>query len=68
MRRLVNFTLWLHGKRHDGDNLLSLLLAAQTIDEHRTSLALAFRAGVKIGRKYPETADRILGQEIEWNI
>lgn len=69
MRTLLRFPKWLFNMaRHNPEHLLALLITAQSIQEERASLAAAFRAGVRIGRKYPDVADKLLDQEIEWYI
>lgn len=54
--------------RNDSDSLLALIIAARNLQEDRVSFATAFRAGLKVGRKYPDVADKLLGQEVEWHI
>lgn len=68
MRKPIRFLRWLFIMRNEGDTLLSLLIAAHNIHQDRTDFSMAFRAGVKIGRKYPDISDKLLNQETEWHI
>lgn len=69
MRKFFTLPWWFFKMgRNDADSLLALIIAARTLQEDRATFSTAFRAGLKIGRKYPAEADKILGQEIEWHI
>lgn len=68
IRRAGRFTAWLYRMRKQGDTLLSLLITAHTIHECQTDFSMAFRAGVRVGRRYPDIADSMLGHTTEWNI
>ena len=48
--------------RGDGERLLSLLIRAHDIDEEQASMSRAFRAGLKIGLKYPAIGREVLGE------
>lgn len=48
--------------RGDGERLLSLLIRAREYDETSASMSLAFRAGIKIGLKYPMLGREVLGE------
>lgn len=61
---------WLaHMLMHRPETLLNLLMEARKIDREKTLASNCFRAGLKIGRKYPDIADEVLqDQAPEWNI
>lgn len=62
--------LWLLGLlRHNPERLLSLLIRSHEIDVEEASMSAAFRAGLKVGRKYPDYADKVLNEGgPEWEI
>lgn len=62
--------LWLFGLlKHNPERLLNLLLRAHFLDVEEASVKAAFRAGLKVGRKYPEYADQVLNEGgPEWEI
>lgn len=69
MRKYLTLPAWFFKMgRNDADNFLALLITARTMQEDRVSFSTAFRAGLKVGRKYPDVADKLLDQEVEWNI
>lgn len=69
MRKLLTLPVWFFKMgNNDADNLLALLITARTVQEDRISFSTAFRAGLKVGRKYPDVADKLLNQEVEYNI
>lgn len=59
--RLIIWTL--QKMRHNPDSLLHLLIAARNAESQRRDIGLWFRAGLRIGRAYPEVADKILEEE-----
>lgn len=69
MRKLGRMSGWLYRmfRSGDGDHFLAVLIRAHSHEEEMASMALAFRAGLKIGLKYPDIGKELLGQP-EWNI
>lgn len=53
--------------KNDHQGLLKLLLRAHEIQEDEASMAMAFRAGLKLGLQHPELGRQVLG-EPEWMI
>ncbi len=53
--------------KHNPPGLLKLLLRAQEIEDNEASMAMAFRAGVRVGLKHPDLGRQVLG-EPEWMI
>ena len=49
------------------ERLLKLLLRAHELDTEEANTAMAFRAGIRIGLKYPDLGRQVLG-EPEWMI
>lgn len=62
--------IWVLKMMHrDPERLLSLLMRARAIDRRDASLSRSFRAGLRIGRRYPDIADSVLqSPPPEWNI
>lgn len=68
VRKAGTFTAWLTRKLlRDPEGLLSLLIEAHNKDQDRADISRAFRAGLRVGLKYPPAARAVLG-EAEWNI
>ncbi len=68
MRKLVRLGGWLIGTgRSKPERLLNLLIRAHKIDTDEASMSMAFRAGIRIGLKYPDLGRQVLG-EPDWMI
>jgi hypothetical protein len=68
MRKLALLGGWLANiGRRNPDRLLKLLIRAHDMDREEASMAMAFRAGVRIGLKYPHLGREVLG-EPDWTI
>lgn len=65
----MRFVVWVtRTGKNQPEYLLSLLLRAHRIHDQQQNFAMGFRAGLKIGRRYPEIAAEILKDEPEYNI
>lgn len=68
MRKLVSMGGWLaRTGRTKPERLLKLLLRAHDLDSTEASMAMAFRAGIRVGLQHPDLGRQVLG-EPEWMI